>query len=202
VVALANVLVQSYPGHLPSYVDAAIELLDAAIAEAPSDLDRMARASLRLTHGSALLRVAERANDDKALARSTEELEQLRAESRDDGGSELYGVVRTNLGLALSLLAERSGRQSDWRRAVAVLREALDASGAADERQWRCSGRRSPGAPRPGCGRTGPACRTTSAPRFSTGPTAIGRRTSPRPSARTTRRERCGPGRRSRPTGR
>ena len=128
VIALANLLTGDYPSHLTRYTDEAIRLLEQAVDTAVP-LEETDRRSLRFTYGSALLRRAERGDDD-ALTRATAELERLRDGTRD----ELFPLVRSNLGMALSRRAERTGRHADWRRAVEVLRETVGA-GTADERQ-------------------------------------------------------------------
>lgn len=134
--ALANLLQQDYPGSDPRYLDESIQILDTALDHPPSDLAPRPRLRLLFARASGALRRAERGGDDAACRDAADRLATILRQAREGGETELVRVALSNLGMALSLIAERTGRPSDWDRAVGVLREALEANLDDHGPQW------------------------------------------------------------------
>jgi CHAT domain-containing protein len=135
-VALTNLLRQDYPGDDSRYLDESIRIIDDALYHPPPGLSPRARLRLSLSRASSVLRRAERRGDEEALGQALQGFEAVLAEARTEGEAEITRVALTNLGVALGLSAERTGRPSDWAHAVGVLREALEANAADRGLQW------------------------------------------------------------------
>jgi CHAT domain-containing protein len=134
--ALADLLRDAYPSQEPRYVDRSIKMLDDALADPPPDLSPAAHLRLSLSRASSVLRQAELRGDAEALRRAADSFATVLAEARRDGVAQAVQVALTNLGMALSLRAERTGQPADWRQAIDVLREALDKSSGGTPLQW------------------------------------------------------------------
>ena len=135
-VALADLLRSDYPGHDPAYLDRSVAMLEEALADPPPGLSGGSRLSLLVTLASSVLRRGERQGDAAALRRAADTFASVVAEAGQLGADEIRRVAQTNSGMALSLLAERTGQPEDWRAAVTLLRGALADAETAVPRQW------------------------------------------------------------------
>ena len=135
-VALADLLRQEYPGHDPQYLERSVAILEEALADLPSGLSGGSRLSLLVSLASSNVRQGERQGDAAALRRAADIFASVIAEAEQLGADEIRGVAQTNSGLALALLAERTGQPEDWRAAVTVLRGAFADANKAIPKQW------------------------------------------------------------------
>jgi len=135
-VALANLLRDDYPGQDPGYIASSVAMMEEALADPPPGLSPRSRLSLQVTLASSLVRQGERRGDAAALRRAADIFETVIAEAEGPGAEEARRVARANSGMALSLLAERTGHPDDWHAAVARLHEALADAAAGTARQW------------------------------------------------------------------
>jgi CHAT domain-containing protein len=135
-VALANLLRDDYPGQDPRYLDRSVAMMEEALADPPPGRSGRSRLMLLVTLASGLLRQGERRGDAAALRRAADNFAEVIAKAEGPGNEEIRRVARANSGMALSLLAERTGQPDDWRAAVARLREALADAVTGTVSQW------------------------------------------------------------------
>jgi tetratricopeptide (TPR) repeat protein len=135
-VALANLLRDDYPGQDPRYLDRSVAMMEEALADPPPGVSGRSRLMLLVTLASGLSRRGERQGDAAALRRAADNFAEVIAEAEGPDNEEIRRVARANSGMALSLLAERTGQPDDWRSAVARLREALADSVTGTVSQW------------------------------------------------------------------
>lgn len=124
-VALANLLCNDYPGHDPAYLDRSVAMLEEALTHPPPALSALSRLSLQVSLASSVLRRGERQGDTAALRKAEDMFTSVITEATHTDADEIQRIAETNSGMALSLLAERTGRPEDWRAAVTRLRAAL-----------------------------------------------------------------------------
>ncbi len=135
-VALADLLRDAYPSQEPRYLDRSIKMLDDALVNPPPDLSPAAYLRLSGARASSVLKKAELRGDAGALRRAADTFATVLAAARREDDVEVARIALTNRGMALGLLAERTGQPSDWKRAIDVLREALAESSAGALREW------------------------------------------------------------------
>jgi CHAT domain-containing protein/tetratricopeptide (TPR) repeat protein len=137
--AIANLLYTAYPDHDPRYLDEAVAMLEDALADPPPGLSERARLRLALSRASGAMKKGDLRDDAAALRDAADALPAIMAEAERLGDDECARVAQTNIGRALSLLAEHTGLREDWHNAVSVLRAAFEAHEATedqDEEQW------------------------------------------------------------------
>lgn len=135
-VALADLLRDDYPGDDPGYLDRSVAILEEALADLPPGLSDRPRLALLVTLASGILRRGEQQRDAAALRRAADIFASVIAEAGQLGVAEVRRVAQANSGMALALLAERTGQPDDRRAAVTALRGALADAEAGTAGQW------------------------------------------------------------------